>query len=185
VAAPALRRLTWPAAAVAAAAALAALALHGERPGAGLARFTPEGPMVGLAPSEVTAVEIATAQGARRRFVRGERGGWRPAGAARAEGAPAEDIESGLKLLHASPPQRVLAPEDLAGTPLEEIGLAPPRLVVSVFARAGDAPAAFRIELGAPNPLGLARYARVEGRREILLLSRYVAEAWEKAAAAP
>lgn len=182
MAAPALRRLAWPAAALAAAGLLAALALHGERPGAGLARFEPKGPMVALAPSDVTAVEIATAGGAPRRFVRGERGGWRAAGAARAEGAPAEEIEAGLRFLHGSAPQRVLAPEDLTGTPLSEIGLAPPRLVVSVFAR-GDAAAPFRIELGAPNPLGLARYARVQGRSEILLLSRYVAEAWEKAAA--
>lgn len=181
MASPALRRLAWPAAALVAAGVLVALALRGGRPGAGFARYEPEGPMVHLAPAQVTAVEIAR-DGRRWRFVRaGEGGGWKAAPASQQAGAaPAGAIERGLRFLHGSAPQRVMAPEELAGTPLAEIGLAPPRLVVSVFTASGTP---FVVELGSPNPQGLARYARVAGHRDVLLLNRYVVEAWEEAIA--
>jgi Domain of unknown function (DUF4340) len=178
----------WPVAAIASAGVLVAIALHGERAGAGFARYEPEGVMVRIRPAEVSAVELSAPGGQRWRFVRseGEAGGWRtaarprPRAGADADGAPSEDIQLGLRFLHGSAPQRVMAREELAGTPLSELGLAPPRLAVSVFTRSDGEP--FVIELGAPNPQGLARYARVAGSDAVVLLNRYVAEAWEKAA---
>jgi hypothetical protein len=47
---------------------------------------------------------------------------------------------------------------------------------VSVRSR-GAAP--FNIEFGARNPQGLAQYARLTGRAEILLLPSFVGEPWE------
>lgn len=178
VASTPVRSAAWISAALAAAGALAALAFHGERPGAGLGQFQPSGIMVHLPVAQVSAIEV-TREGRRWRFERGAEGGWRAAAGSPATATdPGEALESGLRFLHGSAPQRVMAPEELSGTPLAELGLAPPRLVVSVFA--GDG-APFVVELGGPNPQGLARYARVAGRGEVVLLNRYVAEAWEKA----
>ena len=86
--------------------------------------------------------------------------------------ARAEQIETGLKLLRNSAPQRA----DLMDGQLEDFGLMPPRLTVIV--RRADG-AAVTVEFGAANPLGLERYARVLGRPEILLLPGFVADAWE------
>lgn len=178
VASAAVRSACWIAAAAAAAATLAGVARHGERPGAGFGRYQPDGIMVHLAPERVSAVEVVR-EGLRWRFERAGEKRWRAATTSPATGtAPGEALESGLRFLHGSVPQRVITPEELAGPPPPEMGLSPPRLVVSVFA-AGAPP--FVVELGGPNPQGLARYARVTGHPEVVLLNRYVAEAWEKA----
>lgn len=175
----ALRRAGWPVLALAAAGVLVALAIHGRRPGAGFARYEPNGVMVDVALSEVSAVEVVR-EGRRLRMVRDDGGGWRTVGSPRAGGVSSEVVERGLRFLHGSAPQRVIAPEEMAGTPLAQIGLAPPRLVVSVLTRSG---LTFVVEFGAPNPQGLAHYARVAGRRELLLLNRYVGDTWQEVAA--
>ena len=41
------------------------------------------------------------------------------------------------------------------------------------------------IAFGGANPHGLARYARIDGRPELLLLPSYVAEAWQLVAEQP
>jgi hypothetical protein len=175
VAAPALMRSAWIAGAVAAAGLLVAVAFHGERPGAGLDRYVPAGVMVALDPVRVTAVEVA--RGERRwKFLRA-RGGWETPTHAAADGP---DIELGLRFLHGSAQQRTIEADEQTEHLLSEIGLEPPLLVVTVIG-ASDPP--FVVELGTANPQGLARYARVAGRREVVLLNRYVAEAWEKAIA--
>lgn len=176
VAPTSLRQAAWPVLALACAGVLVALAIHGRRPGAGFARYEPAGVMVDIDLSEVSAVEVVR-EGLRRRIVRDLGGAWRMADSQRAEVVPSEAVERGLRFLHGSAPQRVIAAEEMAGTPLSEIGLAPPRLVVSVFTRSG---VAFTVEFGASNPQGLAHYARVAGRRELFLLNRYVAEAWQE-----
>jgi hypothetical protein len=85
-------------------------------------------------------------------------------------------LDSGLRFLHVSAPQRVLQPEEVAGTPSSEFGLAPPRYSVSVRSAAA---APFDIEFGALNAQGLAQYARLTGHAEILLLPNYIGEQWE------
>ena len=64
----------------------------------------------------------------------------------------------------------------MAGIPPSEFGLEPPRFSVSVRSRSA---APFNIEFGAQNPQGLAQYARLTGRAEILLLPSFVGEQWE------
>ena len=176
MAAPALRRLAWIGAAVLAAGLVAGLALHGQRPEAGIARYEARGVMVHLPPGQVTAVEVAR-EGRRWRFERGPGGGWAPAPGAPAPPSPGEAVDLGLRLLHGSVPQRVMTREEVRDASLAELGLAPPRCTVSVF---GPGPAPFVLELGGPNPQGLAWYARVRGQEEVLLLNHYVGEQWEK-----
>ena len=190
VGAPALRRLLWPGAAVLGAGVIIALAVYGHRPDPSLARFEAAGVMLSIQPDSVT--EVVVSQGERRwRFERRDASGWAAApGPPLGEGVGGEGVgregvgresvathlDSGLRFLHVSAPQRVLQPQEVAGTPPSEFGLAPPRFSVSIRSPAA---APFDIEFGALNPQGLAQYARVMGRAEILLLPSFVGEQWE------
>jgi len=173
VVAPAgVRAWGWPTAAALAAGFIAVLAFQGERPEPGLVRFAPAGLLADWPVEQTSAVEVGA--GTRHRlFRRDPAGGWRPETANAPETAAlAEQIETGLKLLRNSAPQRA----DLSEGQLAEFGLMPPRFTVTVN-RAEDAKVT--IEFGGANPLGLERYARVVGRPEILLMPAFVADAWE------
>jgi hypothetical protein len=164
VAAPALKRYAWPAAAALAAAAIAALALSGSRPEPGLVRFEAAGVMLHIAPERVREVRV-TAGGRQWQFTRARADEWRR-------------IEGGLRLLHVSAPQRVMARDEFAGTPAAEFGLDPPRYTVSVHTADADA---FVVQFGSANAQGLAQYARISGRGELFLLPRFVGAEWEAA----
>ncbi len=166
----------WPAAAALAAGFVAVLAFHGERPEPGLARFAPAGLLADWPVEQVSSLEVSAGT-LHRSFRRDPGGGWlADAGSAPLALALVEHIETGLKLLHNSAPQRT----DLVSEQLEEFGLMPPRLTVTAH-RFGSG--AMTIEFGGANPLGLERYARVVGRPEILLVPAFVADAWEPLAA--
>ena len=174
MAATVLKRALWPAAAAFAAAVLLALALYGERPGSNLEKFQAAGLMVHIAPASVNGVEITS--GARRwRFAR-DGAGWRVVEA----GLPpppdfAARIESGLTLLHNAAPERILSGDELVAQ--ASFGLDPPVLTV-----AATGAARFAAAFGTSNPLGLARYARIEGQGSVALVPGYVVEVWEGAA---
>lgn len=171
VAPQALSRSLWGAGAALAAGALLALALFGERPATHVGAFEPAGVMRHIPPQEIIEVEVASGK-LRWRFMRAA-AGWRKASAtAPLPADAAAGIEEALRLLHNSAPERTLSGDDLAGS--AAFGLEPPALKIAVKGRTG-----FSIAFGAANPLGLARYARVEGRDEVVLLPRYVADAWE------
>jgi hypothetical protein len=178
VVAPArLRAWGWPLAAALAAGLLGILAFEGERPEPGLAWFAPAGLLAEWPVQQVTSVDVSAGTG-HRSFYRDPNGGWRVGAAGAAMTADlAERIETGLKLLHNSAPQRT----DLTSEQLGEFRLEPPRLTVTAHAADGDSIA---VEFGGSNPLGLERYARVVGRAEILLMPGFVADAWERVAEA-
>jgi len=170
VAPPALRRVGWPAAATLAAVALGLLALIGSRPDSALVRFRPAGVMR-MAPHQVTEVNVTS--GSRVwRFMRDPHGEWTGGVSGGAT------VSEGVRLLHASAPDRTLVHEELGETSLAELGLAPPRYVVTVAA-AGRPP--LRVRFGGLNALGVSQYAQVEGHDDVVLLPRYVGEAWERA----
>jgi hypothetical protein len=180
VAPPALKRAVWVAASAAAATLLVALALHGQRPEPGLVRFEAAGVMLHIAPARADHIEVKAGDRAWR-FSRTPGGAWAPATeASGGAGELSANLDKGLQLLHASKPERVMTREEIQGLPAADFGLAPPRLSVSVGA--GSDPV-FTIHLGNANPLGLARYARIEGGDEVLLLPGFVAEPWERAVA--
>jgi hypothetical protein len=177
VAAARVKAWGWPLAAALAAGFIGVLAFEGERPEPGLARFVPAGILADWPIPQVSSVEVGVGTD-RRSFRRNPGGGWRLEVADAATTADlTERIETALKLLHNSAPQRT----DLASEQLSEFGLAPPRLTVTARMASG---ASVTIEFGGPNPLGLERYARVNGRREILLIPAFVADAWEPVAEA-
>ena len=167
----------WPLTAALAAGFLGILAFEGERPEPGLARFAPAGLLAKWPVQQVMSVDVSAGTG-HRSFHRDPTGGWR----LEAVGAPAtaelaESIETGLKLLHNSAPERT----DLTSEQLGEFGLEPAHLTVTAHAAGGDSIA---VEFGGRNPLGLERYARVVGRAQILLMPGFVADAWERVAEA-
>ncbi len=168
-----VKRWGWWFAAALAAGFLGLLAFHGERPEPGLGRFEPAGLLVGWPLEEVAAIDISAGTQHRsfRRVGLGGSGGSAPANAE-------ERIATGLKLLHNSPPERVFGATELSDGMLAEFGLAPPRLSVTAATAAGRS---VTVHFGAANPLGLARYARVEGQPEVVLLPTFVADAWQQA----
>ena len=173
--APALRRALWASAAVLAAGVIIALASHGRRPDPVLAPFEAAGIMLQIPPDTIT--EVVVSRGERRwRFERAKSTGWSAAPGSRLGEGVGARLDSGLRFLHVSAPQRVLQPEEVAATSRSEFGLDPPRYSVSVRSP-GAAP--FTVEFGSLNPQGLAQYARVAGRAEILLLPSFVGEPWE------
>ena len=181
VATPALIRRTWIAAALLAAGTITALGMHGRRPDPTLVRFEPAGVMLRVPPQHVTAIEVLQ-PGARWRFVRTGTGAWQAAaGSSPLPADPTISLDNGLRFLHVSAPQRVLTREELAGIPMTEFGLAPPRYTVSVESSSQP----FIIEFGGLNAQGLAQYARVAGGPEIVLLPRFVGQEWEAAIGAP
>jgi hypothetical protein len=138
-------------------------------------RVPAAGPMVGIPLDRVTAVDVRAGE-RHWRFERAD-GRWR-AGARAAPSGFGAHVDAGLRFLHASAPQERLAAADLERAFLAEVGLDPPRYVVS--ARTDDA-RTLTVAFGAASPRGLAQYARVDDERDVLLLPRYVGEAWEAA----
>ena len=175
VGAPALNRALWIGTAVLAAAVIVALASYGRRPDPGLVRFEAAGVMLQIPPDTVTGIVIS--HGERRwRFERATTTSWAAVPAAPLGENVKVRLDSGLRFLHVSAPQRVLKPDEVAGIAPSEFGLDPPRYSVSVRST-GAAP--FDIEFGAVSPQGLAQYARVSGRAEVLLVPSFIGEQWE------
>lgn len=168
-----MKALAWALAAALSLALLGLAASHGDRPDPGMDRYVPAGLMLAIPPDQVTAVTVRVPGRALTLVRDGARWG-------AAAGAPPADataaVERGLRFLHGSAPVRTMAGEEAAGVRLEETGLVPPALQVEV--RVGDR-TAFAVDFGGTNPQGFATYARVAGRPEIHLLSRYVAGAWK------
>jgi len=177
VATPALRRWLWVAAALVASSSLIMLALTGRRPEPGLARFEAAGVMLAIPVGAVTVVDVRAAEG-HWRFERTD-GGWRVAsGSAPPSSGFGTSIDAGLRFLHVSAPQRRLAAAELETTFLADFGLDPPRYVIAV--QASDA-RTLSVAFGVANPQGLAQYAQVGSESDVILLPRYVGEAWEAA----
>lgn len=182
VVAPSLiRRAAWPVAAAFAFAFLAVLALHGERPDAGLTAFIPAGLLTTFAPQDARMVEVTRARETWRFEREGQ--GWRTVEAPRPVPADASArIDAGLKLLRDSAPLRILTPEEMRTAPPTDYGLGPPALQVKVR---GPGEATFTVRFGARNPLGVAVYTRIDGVQGVPLLATYVAETWHQVIGTP
>lgn len=166
-----MSRSLWLVASLAAAATLLWMALVGERPATHVAGFEAAGVMRQIALHEIHEIEVTS--GARSwRFTR-DPAGWVGVGPPTAGSIKVGSVDRGLRLLRDSAPERVLV-----GTGSRELaayGLEPALLQVVVKGRG-----TFSVAFGTANPLGLARYARLAGSTDVLLLPRYVADTWEE-----
>jgi hypothetical protein len=170
--------MLWPVAALASFIFLVALALTGGRGGPGLAPFTPKGLMT-IPLAEVGAVDVESGK-SRRHFLRTAEG-WRTNDAA-ASTALATQLDTALTLLRNSGAERVLSETEVQKTDPAQFGLDPPRTRVIVH---GKGNASFAISFGATNVLGIAHFAKIDGKSEIALLPGFVAEEWERVGKAP
>ena len=91
-------------------------------------------------------------------------------------------LDSALRLLRNSGPDRVLTGAEVSQAGAEQFGLAPPRLRVVVSGPDGSV---FAISFGSTNPIGLSHYVKLEGSSEIALLPSFVAEEWERTGGPP
>jgi hypothetical protein len=169
-----LKRHAWFLVAASAALLLALLALHSPDRQKGLAEYQAAGPMRHIATADIVALRIVS----RERNWRFERraAGWHIVeGGAPADAAPTSALETGLRLLHNTPPERGFETES------PEFGLTPPALRVSLDTTGGTV---FEAEIGSANPMGLARYVRIRerGHSALYLMPGYVAEPWEQVA---
>ena len=156
---------------------IAILAFHGERPEPGLVNFQAAGLLADWAVDGVTSV-IVVAGGKQRSFHRLPGDHWR-ADEDGVRPVPTERINAGLALLRDSAPQRWLAADEISDRSLAEFGLDPPRLAVTIGKTGGES---ITLSFGGTNPLGLARYARINGRPGLVLLQSFVADPWEQVA---
>jgi hypothetical protein len=128
---------------------------------------------------DVREVDIIASRG-HWHFVRTQ-AGWRATQGAAAAGFEAR-LDSALKLLRNSGPDRVLTEAEVARVGVAQFGLEPPRLRVIV---SGPGSSVFAVSFGGTNPMGLSHYARLDGSQEIALLPAFVVEEWERAGGAP
>ena len=167
-----LSRHAWILAAAAAALLLLVFAVYSPDRKKGLAEFQAAGPMRHIATADIVALRIVASQ-RQWRFERRTAGWQISQGSALPDAAMGNALETGLRLLHNTPPER--------GFDLEsaDFGLAPPALRVSLATTGG---AAFDAEFGGANPMGLARYVRIRerGQSSLYLMPGYVAEPWEQ-----
>jgi hypothetical protein len=173
-----MNRLAWAAAALGATAFLVTLAFTGGRGGPGLEPFVPKG-LITIPIGEVREIDVAAPHG-HWHFVRAQ-DGWRATQGIATAGFEAR-LDSALKLLRNSGPDRVLTEAEVAWAGAAQFGLAPPRLRITV---SGPDASVFAISFGAANPMGLSHYARLDGSSQIALLPAFVAEEWERTGAAP
>jgi hypothetical protein len=173
-----MNRLAWAAAALCATAFLVTLAFTGGRGGPGLEPFVPKGLMT-IPIEDVREIDVAAPRG-HWHFVRTQ-DGWRTTKGITTAGFEAR-LDSALRLLRNSGPDRVLTEAEVARAGAAQFGLAPPRLRIIV---SGPDASVFAISFGVTNPMGLAHYARLDGSSEIALLPTFVAEEWERTGGTP
>jgi hypothetical protein len=128
---------------------------------------------------DVREVDVAVPRG-HWHFVRTQ-DGWRATQGTAAAGFELR-LDSALKLLRNSGPDRVLTEAEVTRVGATQFGLAPPRLRIIV---SGSGAAVFAISFGVTNPMGLSHYARLDGSSEIALLPAFVAEEWERTGGSP
>ncbi|MCW5746438.1 MAG: DUF4340 domain-containing protein [Alphaproteobacteria bacterium] len=171
------RRAAWTALALAAAGFVGFVALHGERPEAGLDRFESAGFLAGTRPQDVRDV-LVEAGGQQWLYHRDTDGVWsinEPPASVEAEAGPR--VDQALALLRDSKPERRFTADEAAKMPAADLGLAPPVVTVTVIGVNGSR---FAIAFGTANPLGHARYARIAGHDTLWLVPRHVADAWDE-----
>ena len=157
-----MRRFPLYGLALVAVAFLVLAALRGERPNSALVAYVDKG---FLADQPADFVREVMIERAGRRWV------YRRGPAA----TPVEGLETAMALLRGAAPERHIALAEMSGE-RSEYGLDPPSLTVALL---GADAAWFRIAFGGPNPLGLSRYARIEGQDGIWLVPGHLPQAWE------
>lgn len=165
---------------LAAVAFLFAMVFTGARPEQRqLVKFEAKGVMQ-VPPERITRVELTSDKGSAV-LVRTEAQAWIDADGKALPPALAKRVSMAVQFMNTSEPVRVLDPSDTQNASTHDLGLDRPQLSIGLFEGNRKVLAA---AFGRRNPDGLLQYVAVEGRPGIYLLSHFVGEEWNAAAAA-
>jgi hypothetical protein len=175
VAAPVKRSLVWSLAALASVGYLSAMVIGGALPELRTrVKFEAKGVMT-VAPERIDRVEIE--RGATRvALARTGGGGWSREGGAVLPVPVAEKVSLAVQYMRTAGPVRVMTAEEIRGISPAEFGLAPPALSVTLFA---GPQRVLRARFGARNAEDQLQYMTLDGRDELILMSRFVGQQWE------
>jgi hypothetical protein len=142
-----------------------------------LVKFEAKGVMK-LEPELVTRVELH--RGDRKAvLLRAAGGEWVAEGGGALSAGIAKELSLAVQFMNTAGPIRVIDEADLQGTNPRDFGFDLPR--VSVVLYQGEQ-AVIGARFGAHNPEDTAQYMMVDGRQELILMSRFVGQEWESVA---
>ncbi|HKB83330.1 MAG TPA: hypothetical protein VKD04_09020 [Burkholderiales bacterium] len=169
----------WTALAAAAAFAfLVAMVISGALPEQRqLVKFEAKGVMK-LEPDRISRVELHQSE-RKAVLLRTPDGGWATQGGNAMSVEMAKKLSLAVQFMNTAGPIRVMQPEELAGTNPRDFGLDQPRLTITLFANAQPVLGA---RFGAHNPEDMAQYMMLDGRQDVILMSRFVGQEWESVA---
>jgi hypothetical protein len=128
-----------------------------------------------VAPERIDRVEIE--RGATRvALARTGGGGWSRDGGEVLSVPVSDKVSLAVQYMRTAAPVRVMTAEEIRGIAPAEFGLAPPALSVTLFA---GAERVLRAHFGARNAEDLLQYMTLEGRDDLVLMSRFVGQQWE------
>ena len=131
-----------------------------------------------LAPERIARVELARGED-RAVLVRGPGATWTREGGGPLPAPLAEKLSLAVQYMHTAAPVRVLAAAELGGVAPREFGLDRPALSIALHADSGPV---IRARFGGRNPDDMLQYMALDGRPEIVLMSRFVGEEWRAVA---
>ena len=142
-----------------------------------LVKFEAKGFMK-LEPGLVSRVELH--QGERKAvLLRAAGGEWVAEGGGALSAELAKKLSLAVQFMNTAGPIRVIESAELQGTNPRDFGFDPPR--VSVVLYQGEQ-AVIGARFGTHNPEDTAQYMMVDGRQELILMSRFVGQEWESVA---
>ena len=103
-------------------------------------------------------------------------GGWARENGTPLDPAVSKRLSMAVQFMNTSAPVRELAPFEYEASKASEFGLEHPALSIVLFEGSQPVLAA---HFGGHNPDGYLQYVRVEGRRELFMLSRFVGAEWD------
>jgi hypothetical protein len=140
-------------------------------------QFEAKGVMA-LAPERVVRVDVVRGPD-RAVLMRDASGGWMRQGGGPLDAPLAGKLALAVQYMHTAAPVRVLTPPELAGTDARAYGLDRPALAVGLYAAEGPVLGA---RFGARNPDDMLQYMAIDGRTDVVLMSRFVGEEWRAVA---
>ena len=168
------RSLVWSLAALASIGYLSAMVIGGALPELRTrVKFEAQGVMT-VAPERIDRVEIE--RGATRVALARTGGGWSREGGDVLPAPVAAKVSLAVQYMRTAGPVRVMTAEEIRGLSPAEFGLAPPQLSVTLFA---GPQRVLRARFGARNAEDLLQYMTLDGRDDLILMSRFVGQQWE------
>jgi len=140
-------------------------------------QFEAKGVMA-LVPEKIVRADLVRGSD-RAVLVRDAGGAWTRQGGRPLDAPLAAKLALAVQYMHTAAPVRVLTSAELAGADARAFGLDRPALAVGLYAASGPVLSA---RFGARNPDDMLQYVAIDGRTDVVLMSRFVGEEWRAVA---